>query len=69
MDTGEKMGVVVGDQGVKMVEMGGEGLGDELVLTQDSLSKLNGFFREQQTSQLLIGRCSVSNCNQWVNIQ
>ena len=43
LDTGEKMGVVAGDRGVKMVKTGGEGLGDELVLMQDSVGKLNGF--------------------------
>ena len=42
MDTGEKMGIVAGDQGVKMVKTGGEGLGDVFVLMQDSVSKVNG---------------------------
>ena len=32
-----------GDRGVKMVKTGDEGLGDELVLAQDSVGKLNGF--------------------------
>ena len=43
LDTGEKVRMVSGDRGVKMVKTGGEGLGDELVLTQDSMGKLNGF--------------------------
>ena len=43
MDTGEKMGVVAGDWGVKMVKTGGEGLGDVFILTQDSVSKPNVF--------------------------
>ena len=43
LDTGEKVRMVSGDRGVKMVKTGGEGLGDELVLTQDSVVKFNGF--------------------------
>ena len=44
LDTGEKMGVVAGDRGVNMVKTGGEGLGDELVLTQDSVGKQTSQF-------------------------
>ena len=43
MDTREKMGLVEDDGGVKMVEMGSKGLGNELVLVQDSVSQANGF--------------------------
>ena len=43
LDTGEKMGVVASNRGVKMFQTGGEGLGDVFILTQDSVSKLNGF--------------------------
>ena len=42
MDTGEKMGVVAGDGGVEIVKLGGKGLGNVFVLTQDSVSKVNG---------------------------
>ena len=41
LDTGEKLVVVAGDRGVRMVKTGGEGLGDELVLTQYSVGKLD----------------------------
>ena len=42
MDTGEKVGVVAGDGGVKILKTGGMGLGDIFVLTQDSVSKFDG---------------------------
>ena len=36
MDTGEEVGVVAGDGGVKILKTGGKGLGDMFVLTQES---------------------------------
>ena len=37
MDTGEKMGLIESDGGVKMVKLGSKGLGNELVLAQNSV--------------------------------
>ena len=35
IDTEEKMGLVAGDGGVNLVELGSKGLGNEFVLIQD----------------------------------
>ena len=42
VDTGEKMGLVAGDRGVKLFKLGSKELGNEFVLMQDSVNEVDG---------------------------
>ena len=43
IDTGEKMGLIAGDGGVKLLKLGSKRSGDKFVLVQNSVSEFDGF--------------------------